>query len=366
MAGSKSLLVRDDELDAAKAWVSKRKIEAPEITDLQRAFLKASEEAEAARIAESRVAQGRTRRMRALLAALFVSIVVGVVGWINQSYLKEQMNWFTTMRPYILTQVRPYVLTSAAEQALKPKDFFRECAKECPEMIVVPAGDFLMGSPANEKGHREDESPQHRVHVAKPFAVSKFEVTFEQWDVCVTLGRCAQVSDNGMGRGTQPVINVTWHEARQYVAWFSIMTGQSYRLLSEAEWEYAARSGTDTAYSWGDEIGKGNANCNGCGSRWGQPAPVGSFAANKFGLYDMHGNVWEWVEDCWHDNYVGNPPSDGSAWTTACLDVNDITRRVMRGGSWNVSPQYLRAAQRSRPETAYRSINLGFRVGRTL
>ena len=163
-----SLLVRDDELDAAKAWVSKRKIEAPEITDLQRAFLKASEEAEAARIAESRVAQGRTRRMRALLAALFVSIVVGVVGWINQSYLKEQMNWFTTMRPYILTQVRHYLLTSAAEQALKPKDFFRECAKECPEMIVVPAGDFLMGSPANEKGHREDESPQHRVMLRNP------------------------------------------------------------------------------------------------------------------------------------------------------------------------------------------------------
>jgi formylglycine-generating enzyme required for sulfatase activity len=308
-------------------------------------------------------ASRRTRRVRASIYALLVGIIVVLIGVINEEYVKEQWNWVWIMRPYMVANVRPYVLTAQAEGALKPGDAFQECAIDCPEMIVVPAGEFMMGSTANEKGRHEDESPRHRVMFAKPFAVSKFEVTFEQWDVCATQRRCAKVSDNGKGRGTQPIINVTWHDAQQYVAWFSKMTGKPYRLLSEAEWEYAARSGTDTAYSWGDEIGKGNANCNGCGSRWDGPAPVGSFAANKFGLYDMHGNVGEWVADCWHDNYLDNPPSDGSAWTTECLD---ISRRVARGGSWNVTPRYLRAAQRGRPDTTYRFLNLGFRVGRTL
>jgi formylglycine-generating enzyme required for sulfatase activity len=266
----------------------------------------------------------------------------------------------------MLTQVRPYVLTTEAGRALKAKDSFKECANDCSEMIIVPAGDFMMGSPKEEKGHYEDEGPRHKVIFAKPFAVSKFEVTFEQWDACVAVGGCAQVPDSRGGRGIQPVINVNWHEARQYVAWFSKMTGQTYRLLSEAEWEYAARAGTTTAYSWGDEIGKGNANCNGCGGRWDDrrlPAPVGSFAANKFGLYDMHGNVSEWVEDCWHDNYLGNPPSDGSAWATGCPD---ISRRVIRGGSWVNDPRFLRAAGRHWVTTDGRFNSLGFRVGRTL
>ena len=133
-----------------------------------------------------------------------------------------------------------------------------------------------------------------RLQFAKPFAVSKFEVTFDDWDACVAYGDCNPVvRDSGWGRGRQPVINVTWDDAQRYVAWLSRMTGRTYRLLSEAEWEYAARAGTQTAYSWGDEIGKGNANCHGCGSQWDrrQTAPVGSFAANAFGLYDMLGNV---------------------------------------------------------------------------
>ena len=163
--------------------------------------------------------------------------------------------------------------------------------------------------------------------------MSKFEVTFDEWDACVAYGDCdPRVSDSGWGRGRQPVINVTWDDAKRYVAWLSRMTGKPYRLLTEAEWEYAARAGTQTAYSWGDEIGKGNANCDGCGSQWDnkQTAPVGSFAANAFGLYDMHGNVWEWVEDCFHDNYEG-APDDGSAWTAD----GDCNSRVLRGGSWS-------------------------------
>jgi formylglycine-generating enzyme required for sulfatase activity len=335
-------------LAQAQSWLAKRADALPKV---DREFIDDSLKCE-------RAARRRTRRMQALIGVLAFGVVAGLVGWLNEQYLREYI--------YMLTQVRPYVLTTEAGRALKAKDSFKECANDCSEMIIVPAGDFMMGSPKEEKGHYEDEGPRHKVIFAKPFAVSKFEVTFEQWDACVAVGGCAQVPDSRGGRGIQPVINVNWHEARQYVAWFSKMTGQTYRLLSEAEWEYAARAGTTTAYSWGDEIGKGNANCNGCGGRWDDrrlPAPVGSFAANKFGLYDMHGNVSEWVEDCWHDNYLGNPPSDGSAWATGCPD---ISRRVIRGGSWVNDPRFLRAAGRHWVTTDGRFNSLGFRVGRTL
>jgi len=166
-----------------------------------------------------------------------------------------------------------------------------------------------------------------------------------------------------MGRGTQPVINVSWDNVQQYVGWISTMTGRPYRLLSEAEWEYAARAGTTTAFSWGDEIGKNNANCNGCGSEWDsrRTAAIGSFAPNPFGLYDMHGNVWEWVEDCLHTNYEG-APTDGSAWTAQ----GDCSRRVVRGGSWAGYPVSLRSALRFWYSADDHGNDLGFRVARTL
>jgi formylglycine-generating enzyme required for sulfatase activity len=168
--------------------------------------------------------------------------------------------------------------------------------------------------------------------------------------------------EQGWGRGRQPAINVSWPDAQRYVEWLSRLTGRSYRLLTEAEWEYAARAGTATAYYWGDEIGKGNANCDGCGSEWDskQTAPVGSFAANSFGLYDMAGNVWQWVQDCYHDGYDG-APGDGSAWTEG-----DCRRRVVRGGSWIDLPRNLRSAIRNWDTSGYRDVDLGFRVGRTL
>jgi formylglycine-generating enzyme required for sulfatase activity len=174
-------------------------------------------------------------------------------------------------------------------------DTFKECS-DCPQMIVVPAGSFTMGSPANERGWRRDfEGPQHRVNLPRQFAVGQFEVTFDEWDACVVDSGCNgyKPSDQGWGRGRQPVINVTWNDAKAYVAWLSNKTGQTYRLLTEAEYEYATRAGTTTAYPWGDEIGKNNANCSACGSQWDrkQTAPVGSFTANGFGLYDMVGNV---------------------------------------------------------------------------
>src|SRR5262249_50391747 len=148
-------------------------------------------------------------------------------------------------RPYMQAQVRPHVLPPADEQALKPKETFKECASErgkdyCPEMVVVPAGSFMMGSPSTEKGRPASEDQQHIVTIGRPFAVAKFALTFDEWDTCVTYGDCPQgVSDSGWGRGQQPVINVTWDDAQRYVAWLSKMTGKPYRLLTEAEYEYA-------------------------------------------------------------------------------------------------------------------------------
>jgi formylglycine-generating enzyme required for sulfatase activity len=232
-------------------------------------------------------------------------------------------------------------------------------------MIVVPAGSFTMGSPPAEKGRGNDEGPQHAVTIANPFAVSEFELTFDEWDTCVTYGDCPQgISDGNWGRGKRPVINVTWEDARRYATWLSKITGKPYRLLSEAEYEYAARAGSRTIYPWGDDVGRNHANCNGCGSAWDnvQTAPVGSFAANDFGLFDMIGNVWEWTEDCYHESYKG-VPTDGSAWVIACTDDR---RRLDRGGSWYSSPERLRSAARLGNATDYRSDNFGFRLARTL
>jgi len=254
-------------------------------------------------------------------------------------------------------------LTPEEERALKPGDRFRECGQGCPEMATIPAGTYSMGSAPTEYGRDRDESPQHAVTIAKAFAVSRFDVTFAEWDVCVAAGFCRQrPSDHGWGRGKQPVINVTWNDAHEYLDWLSGTTGRKYRLLTETEWEYAARAGVQTAYYWGDYIGRGNANCNGCGSEWDrrQTSPVGSFKANQFGLFDMAGNVWQWVEDCYRDSYAGTP-SDGS--TVASTDCRN---RVLRGGSWKDAPQYLRAASRLPYSANVRANNVSFRVARTL
>jgi formylglycine-generating enzyme required for sulfatase activity len=254
-------------------------------------------------------------------------------------------------------------LSAAEERELKPKDQFKEC-HECPEMVVVPAGEFQMGSPAGEEGRAGNEEPRRKVTIARPLAVGRFEVTFAQWDACVAAGGCQQKpSDEGWGRGTRPVINVTWDDvATDYLPWLSRKTGKTYRLLTEAEWEYAARSGSTTAYSWGDEIGPGNANCSGCGSPWSgrQTAPVGSFRPNAFGLHDVHGNVWEWVQDCYRDTYANAAP-DG----TAALELPGCSR-VLRGGSWLGAPRVSRSAVRGGYQPDFRFGNGGFRVARPL
>jgi formylglycine-generating enzyme required for sulfatase activity len=355
-AGSKAdALLMGAALTQAESWFARRRDDLPTV---DREFIDQS----AQRVAKARA---RAWRVQALVYLLLIGIIIGLIGVINQAYVKERVNWYLTMRPYRVANFDSYVLMPEAEQVLKPGEAFRECAKDCPEMIVVPAGEFTMGSPANETGRNNNESPQRRVTIARPFAVSKFEVTFADWDACVSVGGCpheGRAGDAGWGRDRQPLIYVSWDDARAYLAWLSRMTGKAYRLLTEAEWEYAARAGTTSAYFWGDEIGKGHANCNDCGSKWDgrQTAPVGSFAANAFGLHDLHGNVWEWVEDCFHDDYKG-APVDGSAWT-----AGDCKYRVVRGGSWYGVPRYLRSANRNGGTSDDRVDGLGFRVGRTL
>jgi formylglycine-generating enzyme required for sulfatase activity len=317
---------------------------------------RADAEARARREAEWSATRERMRAqsLRAVVGVLLVAIAAGL-AWSNRAYLKA-------LAAMVADTVWYKVLTAEAEHALQPGQSFKECF-DCGEMVVVPGGAFMMGSPKEEKDHESVEEPQHKVSI-KRFAVSRFEVTFEEWDACVTLGGCAfEPSDQGWGRGTRPVMDVSWDDAQQYVAWLSGRTGKTYRLLSEAEWEYVARGGTTTTYSWGDNIGKGNANCDGCGSQWDkrQTAPVGSFKPNAFGLYDMHGNVFQWVEDPWHGSYEG-APTDGSPW----VEHGDMSGRVVRGGSWNDYPQFLRAAFRSWYTSDDRYNVIGFRLARTL
>ena len=192
-----------------------------------------------------------------------------------------------------------------------------------------------------------------------PLAVGKYEVTFEEWDACVAANGCAQrPSDDGWGRGRQPVINVSWQDAQQYVAWLSRRTGQRYRLLTEAEWEYAARAGTVTAYSFGTSISPSLANYAESGLR--QTQIVGRYPANGFGLHDVHGNVWEWVQDCYAATYYG-APSDAAEAVTG----GDCSSRVLRGGSWGGPPQLLRSAHRNWSLPYFRFNLFGFRVART-
>ena len=264
---------------------------------------------------------------------------------------------------FVAALLFPLLAAPAAEGGTANEfgEVFRDCF-ECPEMVVVPAGSFRMGD--LNGGGDADEGPVREVAIARPFAIAKYETTFAEWDACVEAGACAPgAGDLGWGRGSRPAINVSPEDAEAYAAWLTGLTGVQYRLPSEAEWEYAARAGSDTRYPWGNEIGRNRANCDGCGSDWddARTAPVGSFPANAFGVHDTVGNVYEWVADCGRETYEG-APSDGSVWSTdyACRV------RMMRGGSWVSLPRALRSANRVRNPVAFRDINVGFRVARDL
>jgi formylglycine-generating enzyme required for sulfatase activity len=294
--------------------------------------------------------------------------------------------------------VGTYPEKSMTEMGRKPGETFRDCA-DCPEMVVVPAGSFMMGSPPGEKDRRDDEGPQRLVTISQPFVVGKFEVTKAQFEAFVretrydAVNKCeppflrvegGKLKKRGKSwrelgyaqSGDHPVACINWHDAKAYVAWLSQKTGKLYHLLSEAEWEYAARAGTTTPYSFGDNENELCKYANGvdltagrkfktrrlvnCTDNYMYTAPVGVFAANAFGLHDMHGNVMEWVEDCWNGSYVG-APSDGSAWKQG-----DCSLRVLRGGSWLGSPFPLRSAVRFRNDQSFQYYTYGFRVARTL
>ena len=256
-----------------------------------------------------------------------------------------------------------YLTQDQADTLMRDGKEFKDC-RVCPEMVFVPPGSFTMGS--EDAG--ETEQPEHRVTIPAPLAVGKYEVTFAEWDACVRDGGCESYRppDHGWGRGRWPVIEVTWGQAKAYTEWLSRKTGREYRLLSESEWEYVARAGATTSYWWGNDPGEGRANCYQCRDRWDNTAPVGSFAPNAFGLYDVHGNVWEWVEDCWKDNYHG-VPSDGTDWQPPSYEI--CAAHVIRGGSWNDWASVLRAGLRNFDNLTWGSFKqdeIGFRVARSL
>ena len=296
----------------------------------------------------------------------------------------------------------PGVLSAAEECALKPRDVFRECV-DCPAMVVLPPGSFTMGSPASEPGRFDDEGPQHSVRIANPLAVGEFPVTVDEfnafaaatgyeagstcyvWDGASWEWRFARDwRDPGFAQsGSHPAACLNWDDAQAYAKWLSGRTGKAYRLLSEAEWEYAARGRTEPgnypryffedsdaeSCEYGNDADKtaqrqipqpGGSPVLPCSDGFAYTSPVGSFRPNAFGLYDMHGNVWQWVEDCYRRGYDG-APRDGGAWTEEKCDA-----RVVRGGSWNDGPRVLRAAYRKGYGPDDRNGAVGFRLARTL
>ena len=218
-----------------------------------------------------------------------------------------------------------------------------------PTMVSLPGGSFAIGS-----NDDPSEKPIHRVTI-KPFAISKFPITIREWKECVAAKACDYIP---VGNDDAPVGNVSWNDTQQFIEWLSNVTQKKYRLPSEAEWEYAARGGTQTRYWWGDQLQSDMANCRGCGGAYdpSQPLKVGSFKPNPFGLHDMGGSIDQWVEDCWHKDYQG-APIDGSAW----IDKN-CAARVIRSGSWKNDASYIRPASRDRYDTGVRYPTHGFRV----
>lgn len=251
----------------------------------------------------------------------------------------------------------------------KPFEVFKDLdAPWCPEMVMIPAGTFMMGSPEDEPQREDNEGPQHLVEIVEPFALGLYTVMFEEFDhFCNETGH-RKPDDRDWGRGRRPVIDVFWKDAQAYCSWLSQETGQKYCLPSEAQWEYACRAGTITPFNTGTTISTDQANYNGHEPYGREPrgdyrrktTDVGSFVANSFGLYDMHGNVSEWCADQWHDDYHGAPNTD-AVWLTS-----DDARHAMRGGSWYSDAQNLRSARRDAPLPDYRSSGIGFRCARVL
>jgi formylglycine-generating enzyme required for sulfatase activity len=273
-----------------------------------------------------------------------------------------------------LATIAIVVLTAAACAEPESGDEFRDC-EACPSMVRIATGTFAMGAPDSERNRDDDEGPVRDVSMEREFAMAKSETSWSEWQACMDDGACVAPTGHSMpegsdwGKGTRPVITVSWSDAQAYVSWISEKTGRTYRLPTEAEWEYVARAGAQSRYQYGDDpktlcrIGNGADlatnfnNRNDCYDRIGrETAPGGSFEPNAFGLFDMIGNVWEWTEDCWNTSYHSAPIS-GEAWRTG-----DCSQAVIRGGSWGSYPHNLRFATRQGLERNYRGHEVGFRV----
>jgi formylglycine-generating enzyme required for sulfatase activity len=409
---------RDDEQKAAQAEAARQAREQTERrqqeAEAQRrveneAQAAAEQKAEAQAEAERQAQQVEPSRFGLVTASVLGVVVVGSVGvWLAVHPPSpavappEATSAQPPTTPFQSASSGAAPLSSDRERALKLKDTFKECEK-CPEMVVVPAGSFTMGSPGGEVGRFADEGPQRTVMIGKPFAVGKFHVTVDQFAAFVAetkydAGSKCWTFEEGKGEersgrswrnpgftqaGSHPAVCMNWNDAKAYVDWLARKTGKAYRLLTEAQWEYTARAQTQPGayprYSFGNDEEDLCRYSNGadqtakssiagwkdwtvapCNDGYAYTSPVGSFAANGFGLYDMQGNAWQWTEDCYHDSYAG-APSDGSAWTTG-----DCSPRVFRGGAWESGPWSLRAADRYGNTPDGRSNFLGFRVGRTL
>ena len=275
--------------------------------------------------------------------------------------------------PEAPVQIMPpgiFPLTPECEATLKPKDSFKEC-NDCPEMVVVPKGTFMMGTPATEIDRSKGEDPVHRVTIAQPFAVGRFSISFDEWDACLTDGGCRgnKLDDHDKGRGRLPTQSTRFSDAQAYLAWLSKKVGRTYRLPSESEREYFTRAGTTTPFWFGKTIGPQNANyyasipyANGPrGEDSKGPKPVDSYAPNPFGLYQVHGNVYEWTLDCWNKRYTEDTPTDGQPWLEG-----DCTQHVVRGGRWDSQASTLRSGYRDSILGEGAGGSYGFRVVRTL
>ena len=303
-----------------------------------------------------------------LVAALATA---GAGWWVIQNRLRPSAETSVSEAQRTAARLSRPITALAAASGQSARDLLTDgsVCGFCPELVVVPPGSFKLGSPASEPGRSVTEQ-QVVVTISQPFAVGRFSVTFDEWDSCVADGGCNRYRpDDRWGRGRRPVVNVNWDDSKSYAAWLSRKTGKAYRLLTETEREYVTRAGTTTPFWWGSSITPVQANYDGSAASYAgggskgefrrQTVPVDSFSANAWGLHQVHGNIYEWTEDCWNDN-TGNP-GDGRARTTG-----ECHRRVVRGGGWGSSPQFLRAASRDRFTSIYRNSDLGFRLARSL
>jgi formylglycine-generating enzyme required for sulfatase activity len=251
----------------------------------------------------------------------------------------------------------PVAAPAPAKTTVAAGTDIKDCAA-CPTLVAIPAGTFTLGNNASDPS----EKPAHPVTLETPFAIGRYEVSVQEWNACAAAGACQKIAQSANTSPSAPMRDVSWDDAQQYVKWLATTSGKPYRLPTEAEWERAARGGTATRYWWGEQMAQGKANCKECGKPWSDDAPanVGSFGANAYGVYDTSGSVWEWVADCWHNNYKG-APADGRTW-----DEPDCRVRVIRGGSWREGAPYMVASTRFKYDASVRHSQNGFRVARSL